>query len=79
MTFLICSHYNKILSESYQWRWKLYTMRFSTIYEPLRAMMASYSSLALQFQAHSRQLIQFLLRKQKKKEASNESVSKSIP
>lgn len=47
MAFLICSHYNKIQSENYQWRWKLQTMHSYTKYEPLRAEMASYSSLYL--------------------------------
>ena len=68
MTFLICSHYNKIQSESYQWRWKLQTMPFSARYEPLRAVMANYSSLYFQFQAHSRQLIQSCVKGEKKRE-----------
>ena len=68
MTFLICSHYNKIQSESYQWRWKLQTMRFSARYEPLRAVMANYSSLYFQFQAHSRQLIQSCVKGKKREE-----------
>lgn len=82
MTFLICSHYNKIQSESYQWRWKLQTMRFSARYEPLRAVMANYSSLSFQFQAHSRQLIQSCVKGKKKKgrkETSIESVRINSP
>lgn len=81
MTFLICSHYNKIQSESYQWRWKLQTMRFSARYEPLRAVMANYFSLYFQFQAHSRQLVQSCVKGEKKgrKETSNKSVRINSP
>lgn len=78
MTFLICSHYNKIQSESYQWRWKLQTMRSSARYEPLRAVMASYSSPYLQFQAHSRQLIQFYVKKKERKKRNFKAISEQI-
>ena len=81
MTFLICSHYSKIQSESYQWRWKLQTMRFSARYEPLRAVMVNYSSLYFQIQAHSRQLIQSCVGGggEGRKETSNESVRINSP
>ena len=78
MTFLICSHYNKIQSESYQWIWKLQTMCSSARYEPLRAVMANYSSLYLQFQAHSRQLVQSCVKKKERKKENFKRISEQI-
>lgn len=78
MTFLIRSHYNKIQSESDQWRWKLQTMRSSARYEPLRAGMASYSSPYLLLQARSRQLIQFRVKKEERKEGNFKEISEQI-